>query len=272
MRFGTNAFASKEELEERHNIIVDENFYVELKFIIKTAIEKLGSRTDKLPVVQCPIQPFLVHLAFLTKKGFSRYYHLLRRAKNIDKCLTTERQERWHNELEKVLSVDFWNGARKQVKGVINDNPLKWLQFQILNNSQFTNYRVSKFRYTVSPLCTYCRRSNETISHLYYLCDNVKELWQQLTDWLETFSINMELSVTTVLFGLINEDTNSVKNTFILWTKSFIWKNKFFSDQLNLPTFKSVLKHRLDELKDVYEYKNNETLFKPWINIYNSLL
>ena len=104
------------------------------------------------------------------------------------------------------------------------------------------------------------------------MCDNVKELWQQLTDWLDTFSINMELSVTTVLFGLINEDTNSVKNTFILWTKSFIWKNKFFSDQLNLPTFKSVLKHRLDELKDVYEYKNNETLFKPWINIYNSLL
>ena len=85
------------------------------------------------------------------------------------------------------------------------------------------NYRVSKFKNTVTPLCSYCKSSNETISHLYYLCNNVKTLWKQLTDWLNTFSVKIELSLTSVIFVQINEHASSFKNCLVLWNNNFIW-------------------------------------------------
>ena len=104
---GTICFESKDELEERFDISLDENFYVELKFIVKTAVEELGSRLDKLPILQYPFQPFLVNLALSTKSGCSRYYQLLRKAKEFNKNMLDGRQEKWHDELGNNLSVEF---------------------------------------------------------------------------------------------------------------------------------------------------------------------
>ena len=171
-----------------------------------------------------------------------------------------------------MYSIDFWNSATKRIKEIKYDNGLKWFQYQILHHSQYTNFRVSKFRSDVSPLCTYCRQEDELISHLYFKCKKVREFWEQLNMWLAPFSFKIPLTISTILFGWHKERQDSVVNNLILWGKNYIWKNKFSTDNLSISVFLNILKYRLSGLKEMFRYLENDSLFQTWLPVYNSFV
>ena len=90
-KVGTNSLCAKEDLEERFDLKIDENSYIEVKYIIKTALEKLGLALDKLPQVHLPLQPLLINIATLSVKGCSSYYNILRKKQNLKKIYPKER-------------------------------------------------------------------------------------------------------------------------------------------------------------------------------------
>ena len=51
-----------------------------------------------------------------TKKGFSFYYKIIRKGKNLSNNMAI-REQKWHLELEKTFSVYFWENARKLCAG-----------------------------------------------------------------------------------------------------------------------------------------------------------
>ena len=190
----TNKLFSKQELESRFELNIPENTYTELRFIINSAVQKVGLRPENLPIIQLPQQPLLVNIATLTKKGCRPYYRMLNKKKNLANALV-ERELKWHNELGKTFGVQFWNNCYAFTSSIKNDNKIKWQQYQIVRNCQFTNKRVHKFKNNVSPLCTYCGLVEETISHLYFDCSLVSNFWQELHGWLGSLNINFLISI-----------------------------------------------------------------------------
>ena len=111
----------------------------------------------------------------------------------------------------------------------------------------------------------------ELVSHLFYECDFVLNLWQSIKLWLATLDIMIPLDRTKLLFGLVTEPSNSVVNFTILCCKSFIWRSKFSTKDLSLGSFQKYLFHKLTDLKNVYQMIGKEHKFEIWNNIYDNL-
>ena len=251
-------------------MISTESSFIELKYIIKISVERLGLQLDKLPIIQLPSQPLLINVATLTRKGCSSYYKLIRKKKNLTLSLA-DRESKWHNELNKVYGVPFWNKTYAFTASIKNENKIKWMQYQIVRNSQFSNYRVNKFKPSVSPNCSYCGVVEEKLSHLYFNCMKVQDFWIEITNWLNHNSIKFPLNITYILFGYDREPFDSKINYIMLVGKRYIWVNKFKSSPLSFIGFQQMLKHKLNELKEMYEYSGKVSLFDHWLPIFNVL-
>ena len=270
---GTQQLLKKAEFEKMHAIeITDENL-TELHYIIKLSCKRLGIKDPIAPFL--PSQPLLIGLLNLTKKGCSAYYKILKKRSNLGRTLTAS-ENKWHMELGCTFGPVFWNKSYSLNASIKNDNKLKWLQFQINRNSLFTNYRVSRFKNNVSPLCSFCSHldgaaHSELVSHLFFECDFALNLWQEVRGWLATFQISLELNRNKLLFGVHDLSSNSVQNVIILCVKYYIWKSKFQSKDLNLSGFQSFLTVKLDDLKNACLYEEKENKFEKWLIIFEFL-
>ena len=109
------------------------------------------------------------------------------------------------------------------------------------------------------------------VSHLFFECDSVLNLWQQIRDWLGTLEINLELNRTKLLFGIQEEGSLSVRNFIILTVKYFIWKTKFQNKGLTLIDYQHNLKNKLEEHKNACFIVGEEKKFEHWLVIFNCL-
>ena len=195
---------------------------------------------------------------------------------NQSSCLSV-REEKWHQELNISLSTSFWNQSYRLTASIKKENRIKWLQYQIVRKSLYTNYRVNKFNNNESPFCTFCLQdpnttaSLERISHLFVDCEKVKELWTLVGDWLRLLGTEIPISKNALLFGIHDQDHYSVPNYVILYCKYYIWVTKKKQFILNLHAFKKYLFSKLDDLKNAYLYEKNSSCFDKWILIYNDL-
>ena len=210
------------------------------------------------------------------KKGCNLYHKLLRRKANLNTNLS-QREIKWHTELNCTYGIEFWNKTYNLTSTIKNDNRLKYLQFQINRNSLFTNYRVNKFKNNISPFCTFCSETNdmnlslELISHLFYDCVISLNLWIEIKNWLRDQDIDIPLNRKTILFGIHEQKIDSVSNFIILSVKYFIWKSKFKSQTLFLRPFQQFLFLKLDDLKNAYLYEEKDQKFEPWAKVYENL-
>ena len=114
--------------------------------------------------------------------------------------------------------------------------------------------------------CTFCKDSNETISHLFFDCRFVKVIWNQLKAWLMLeFNFNFSCSKTETLFGCLN--TSVPINMILLLTKQFIFSCKTNKSILNLEIFKKRFKlYILCEKYNAFQTDRYHQFLKIWHN------
>ena len=110
------------------------------------------------------------------------------------------------------------------------------------------------------------------MSHIFWDCDFVLNLWQEVRSWLSDFNIHIPLDRKVILFGFHDKSAASVENYIILVVKYFIWKTKFQTAELCFLAFQKYLKQKLDDLKNAYLYQNKDDKFEPWLSIFNCLV
>ena len=147
---------------------------------------------------------------------------------------------------------------------------MKWMQYQINRNSLFTNFRVNKFKSFVSPHCDFCKNFPELISHLYYSCEKVVSLWNDIRVWLGTLDLKLPTDKKQLIFGIHREKISSVLNEPILTVKYIIWISKFGSRTLSLSLFQRFLFYKLQIKKDAF-HDSNSNKFEQFTNVYESL-
>ena len=243
--------------------------------MITTARQRLSIQPGCTTEPYYPSQPLLISIANLTRTGCSAYYKLLRKKKNLSNS-TSIREAKWHTELGCIFGIEFWGRTYTLISNLKYENKMKWLQFQINRNSLFTNYKVNKFKPGISPLCSFCRHHenfprSELVSHLFYECDYVQNLWLSIKTWLAPLNTVFPLERAKLLFGIHSEPCNSVLNYTILCAKSYIWKAKFTTKDLTLESFQKYFYLKLISIKNVYLLMGKENRFDIWINVFNCL-
>ena len=260
------------QFKDRYNIDIDNDTVIEIHYIIKSTFKENGLKDNFRPKIQLPSRPLLIQIANVTDKGCSMYGKYLRTKKWL-KINLSKRENKWHQELNFTLSIDFWNRVYTNTSQIRHNNRIKWLQFQVNRNSLYTNYKVNKVNPQKSPFCTFCNQHFELVSHLFYGCIYTSRLLNDIREWLATLNINLPLEKKVVLFGKIDEDPNSVINYILLCVKNYVWKARTNENvnELSINLFKQFLSSKLNDLKEALEYSNKSCEFDKWSDLYNVL-
>ena len=269
---GSKTMFTKQEIENKYQIVLSEDCLLELHYIIRTTKRSLVIDESSSEPIFLPFQPLLINIANLAKKGCNLYCKFLKKKRNLSST-QSEREFKWHTELQATFGTDFWGKTYSFTAGIQNENKIKWLQYQIVRNSLYTNYKVNKFKPHISPFRTFCGHlgnspPRELVSHIFWSCNFVQTLWQTIKAWLGTLNFEVSFDRTSLLFGNHSEDSSSVENYVILVAKYFIWKAKFTNKDLSIELFKKYLKSKLDDLKNAYAYSDKVDKFEQWNSIY----
>ena len=256
---------------QNYGVDLSEVKYIDIRFTINRAFQQLKFPVSKLFPISRPFQPQLIEIALRAKKGCQPYYRLLSN-KSWSRNSIGNRDEKWHNELNCHFSVTFWGQIRKLTSRITFNNNIKWLQFQINRNSLQTNFIVSHFVPTVSPLCKFCNIEPELVSHVFWQCTVVQEFLKEVFTFINSLDFTFKPSKRDFLFGFPDVTFDHPKNYFCLLIKKYIWQAKFNNKNLDINGLKNSLRCALNELQLIYEIIERESLeYNEWKKIISTL-
>ena len=100
----TNTLMQWNDFCTRYDIQISEEKFINIRYIIKTAVQKLKISLSKLNLAQSPTKPFLIDLVLSTNKGCSQYYKVLTKKSTYSNKIHL-REAKWHPE----LNTNFWS-------------------------------------------------------------------------------------------------------------------------------------------------------------------
>ena len=112
--------------------------FLDLRYSIKTALQKLKIYPNRIPEFFMPHRPLLIEIAMTPSEGCSFYSKILSKKATL-KNQIFKRETKWHHELNTTFSIQFWSNVRHLYTSIRYDNQLLWLQLQIVRNSLQTN-------------------------------------------------------------------------------------------------------------------------------------
>ena len=90
----------------------------------------------------------------------------------------------------------------------------------------------------------------ETIKHLFFECEKVKQFWNLFKEWLNDVT-NIEVDINNEkMLTLSWHKKNSLLNYFlVVVAKYYIYKAKFVQESISILGFKAILKKNFEEEK-----------------------
>lgn len=120
--------------------------------------------------------------------------------------------------------------AFQNIYGVTISTKLRYFQFKILHRIVALNPYLVKAGLCDSELCFFCNGEKETLTHVFYYCTHVSELWRDVFNWLAGFGIPRIFSKKVVL---MNVTTDRLLDKIILLVKYYIYVTKCKKLQLS---------------------------------------
>ena len=90
---------------------------------------------------------------------------------------------KWEELFEDEIDIQQWKIINNIRFKCTTDVKLRWFQYRVINRILGTNSLVNKFNSNETDRCTFCSQNKEDISHLFYQCVIVKDLWNDFKPW-----------------------------------------------------------------------------------------
>ena len=111
---------------------------------------------------------------------------------------------------------------------VILDRYSRSFQYKILNNILYSNKKLFTFRKATSPLCPFWKISDETVLHLFYECDIVHNLWNELDLFFENDFTLFDLKLQAAFLDFLNVNSKLllIQNCLLSVFKIYIYNSR----------------------------------------------
>ncbi len=134
----------------------------------------------------------------------------------------------WNNVFSDIEWEEFWLLRQK----FFLFNKVVEVSIKIIHNCYPVNYKLAKFNNSISPNCSFCFQSEETINHLFWDCVYCKVFWVDFSNFVKKYLYpNFCITPKIVFFGYsLNLDPSHCKfiiNLLLFLAKFYIHKCKF---------------------------------------------
>ena len=110
-------------------------------------------------------------------------------------------QEKIENKLNTEID---WPQAYTIVRQTTLDSYSRFFHFKCTHNILYLNEVLYKMKLVTSPLCSYCKRANESVIHLFSECENVVKVWREVQNKFQNLNLP-NLNPGNAILGLIKQ-------------------------------------------------------------------
>ena len=139
------------------------------------------SLKDNKTQVQRPFKPFNFEIVTLDIKGSRRLYDILISSKEVKRKYIVK----WENILNISYNFKQWSTFFLIPFKCTSNIKLRWFQFRLTHRILGVNSFLAKIGVKGSNLCTFCKETEETISHLFCECPTTLKLWDKVIKWIK---------------------------------------------------------------------------------------
>ena len=151
-------------------------------------------------------------------------YSILIKNKNVN---NNNNKIKWETDLNYEIKDSIWEQIFRLTKTLTNCTKLQFLQYRINHRVLVTNSLRHKWDSSISPLCTFCQKSNETILHIFVECEKVVQVWKMLSKWLKHFCfIDFHIKGYDIIFNRYRDSFPKLVNTILLIVKQLYLRYK----------------------------------------------
>ena len=144
------------------------------------------------------------------------------------------------------FNLDNWKQIYAMPHTLKVDNRIKELQYKILHRFVATNKLLHKIGKRDSPRCNHCFLYTETIQHMFYECNTIRNFWFKVEEYLQdSLNIRVVLLEKDILYCHSDQEDKklySLINKTILLGKHFIYKSKLKEKEITPLEFIAALR------------------------------
>ena len=233
-----------------------------IKHAIVNGALKAGIRLGSVETFSRPRPTLTFSILTRRDKGCQTFYKILMGKKFCQHFNSFE--GKWHEELHKTFDVKTWDRILSNIGQINFHNDLKWLQMRITRRILHTNAILSKYNPNIRNICDFCIMEHETLSHFFFKCQKVQELYYDFGNFLLNHNIILNIDIKAALFGFTNKPAMSMDNLILLFVRGFLWNSKYKKVTPSLKFLKCYLLVCVKDLKNIYMYINKESNFVEW--------
>lgn len=180
-------------------------------------------------------------------------------------------ETKWENELNLDVDRFWWKLHNRAIFKISTDVQIQWFQYRIVHRILTTNVFLKRIGIVQSDLCSFCDIYPENLSHIFWECTYVEELWNSFFEWInDQTNMMIDANIVDILFGKLSKHKNLI-NLLIILVKRHIYKKR---NNKMLPSFEG-LKREILYYRNLehYMYKKNnneDNFYKRW-DIFSSL-
>ena len=210
------------------------------------------------------VQANPINILLRDKKGSRRIYDIF--FKNIRHDV----QIRWSRDLG-IIQREDWININSTIKE-FSEVKLKDFQFKINNKILVTKSFLHRINLIDNNTCSLCTEYPETIKHLFFECEKVKQFWNLFKEWLNDVT-NIEVDINNEKMLILSwHKKNSLLNYLLVVAKYYIYKSKFVQGSISILGFKAILKKKFEEEKYIAKINDKYTKFLgKWSSLYTVL-
>ena len=184
-----------------------------------------------------PQQPVWITILLKQSKGCGHIYKILRSNKPLSSlnCIN-----RWNRDLNIDFDCHSWKCFFLIPYKATIETKLREFQIKLLHRIVATKKFLFRIRIIDDNKCCFCKTHVEDLLHLFFNCEHVRNLWDELKAWLLSLNFqNLDWNVIDVILGIAGE--NPVINHILMITKYFIYRSSIAKHQLSLTKLKNCI-------------------------------
>ena len=215
------------------------------------------------------IDPSNTLIFYENKEKPSRYMYwdLIEKFYPVSKILASI----WERELNIQITHEELCSLYANLLTYTTPTKLREFQYRLYLRELTTNVKRHRWNTDVSPLCSFCNSSPETLHHLFWDCPKVQKIWECVKRILKHFlDIEVDMCESCVMlnnFTCLKKDT---VNIIVLIVKQYIYASKCLQEDLNFNACMSKIVdyYNADKILAV-QNGNLPTLYKKWGNMFS---
>ena len=173
---------------------------------------------------------------------------------NANPSLLSQIIAKWENIPNLDLSIEKIEQAINRIYIITNVPKLRSFHYRLLLKAIITNIHLKHYKIKESDLCSFCHEQPETVTHLFYYCTIIRDLWRDITNWCKIQDLPITLE--QVSLNTITPNAKLVQNLIVLLGKHYIYTTKCHNKTVSLINFKLYV-HSIRRSEEEIARKNN---------------